>query len=281
MLAAYDQIIQEQLQRSFIEKVKHPQSTTGHVHYIPHHAVIKDSSTTPLRIVYNCSCSPNAAQPSLNSCLSTGPDILNDMTAILVRFRCYQYGITADIEKAFLSISLDEQDQDSTRFLRISDPTDPDSPFEIYRFKSILFGATCSPFILNATIQKHLDQFTDQVTQRIKSDLYVDNLASGTDNEDEATTFLNQARTIMTPVQFNLHSWNSNSPKVMELATERNIQDTDTEAKVLGLRWNAKDDMLKLQPREQTNDNNNLGKTTKRDVLGASAKVYDPLFFDR
>ena len=277
MLAAYDQIIQEQLQRGFIEKVTHPQSTTGHVHYITHHAVIKDSSTTPLRIVYDCSCSPNAAQPSLNSCLSTGPDILNDMTAILVRFRCYQYGITADIEKAFLSISLDEQDRDATRFFWISDPTDPESPLEVYRFKSILFGATCSPFILNATIQKHLDEFTDPVTQRIKSDLYVDNLASGTDNEDEATTFLNQARTIMTPVQFNLRSWNSNSSNVMELATERNIQDTDTEAKVLGLRWNAKDDVLKLQPREQTNDNKNLGKTTKRDVLRANAKVYDSL----
>ena len=277
MLAAYDKIIQEQLQRCFIEKVADPQSTTGRVHYIPHHVVLKDSSTTPLRIVYDCSCSPNATQPSLNSCLSTGPDILNDMTAILVRFRCYQYGITADIEKAFLSISLDEQGRDATRFFWISDPTDPESQFEVYRFKSILFGATCSPFILNATIQKHLDQFNDPVTQRIKSDLYVDNLASGTDNEDEATIFLNQARTTMTPVQFNLRSWNSNSSKVKALATERNIQDTDTETKVFGLRWNARDDVLKLQPQEKTNDNKNLSKTTKRDVLRESAKVYDPL----
>ena len=114
-LAAHHKTIREQLQRRFIEKVTDPQSTTGRVHYIPYHAVLKDSSTTPLRIVYDCSCSPNAAQPSLNSCLSTGPDILNDMTAILVRFRCYRYGITADIKKVFLSISLDEQNRDATR----------------------------------------------------------------------------------------------------------------------------------------------------------------------
>ena len=179
-------------------------------------------SSTPLCIMYNCCCSPNAAQPSLNSCLSTGLDILNDMTAILIRFRCYWYGITADIEKAFLSISLDKQDRDAKRFVWISDPTDLNSPFEVYYFKSILFGATFSPLILNATILKHLDQFHDPVTQRTKSELYVDNLASGTDNEDEATTFLNQARTIMTPVQFSFHSWNSNSSKVNALATERN-----------------------------------------------------------
>ena len=95
-------------------------------------------------------------------------------------------------------------------------------------------GATCSPFILNATIQKHLDQFNDPVTQRIKSDIYVDNLASGTDNEDEATTFLKQARTIITPVQFNLRSWNSNNSEVKALATERNIEDIHTKTKVLG-----------------------------------------------
>ena len=43
-LAAYHKIIHEQLQRRFIEKVTDPQSTTGRVHYIPHHAVLKDSS---------------------------------------------------------------------------------------------------------------------------------------------------------------------------------------------------------------------------------------------
>ena len=81
----------------------------------------------------------------------------------------------------------------------------------------------------------------------------------------------------MTPVQFNLRSWNSNSSKVKAVATERNIQDTDTETKVLGSRWNAKDDVLKLQSQEKINDNKNLSKTTKRDVLRESAKVYDPL----
>ena len=198
------------------------------------------------------------------------------MTAILIRFRCYRYGITADIEKAFLSISLDEQDRDATRFFWLSDPTDPESKLDVYRFKSVLFGATCSPFILNATIQKHLDQFHDPVTQRMKSDLYVDNLASGADNEDEATTFLDQARTIMTPVGFNLRSWKSNSPNVNGLATERNIHDKDPETKVFGLYWNAKEDLLKLQPQRETKNRSHTG-ITKRDVLRESAKVYDPL----
>ena len=273
-LAAYNEIINEQLKRDFIERVTDPQTANNPCHYIPHHPVFKDSSTTPLRIVYDCSCTPNADQPSLNSCLSTGPDILNDMTASLVRFRCYQYGVTADIEKAFLNISLDAKDRDATRFLWLSDPTDPESKFDVYRFKSVLFGASCSPFILNATIKKHLDSSDDPVAQRLKADIYVDNLASGTDNEDEALQYITKARSIMSPVKFNLRSWNSNSPKLQRLATDENIQDKDIETKVLGLRWNAKDDTLKLQERHAHSTINTI---TKREVLRESSKIYDPL----
>ncbi|XP_052761664.1 uncharacterized protein LOC128204293 [Mya arenaria] len=55
----------------------------------------------------------------------------------------------------------DEKDRNVTRFLWLSDPSDPDSPLTTYRFKAVLFGATCSPFILCATIIKHLENNSD------------------------------------------------------------------------------------------------------------------------
>ena len=54
-LRMYNDIIQEQQSRGFIERVNNPDTTNGVCHYIPHHAVLKDSTTTPLRIVYDCS----------------------------------------------------------------------------------------------------------------------------------------------------------------------------------------------------------------------------------
>ena len=276
-LKTYARIITDQEQRGFIEKVPTTDKNRNKVHYLPHHAVLKDSTTTPLRVVFDCSCKPNKDQPSLNDCLTTGPPLLNDLTAILVRFRRYRYAVTADIEKAFLHIILDEKDRDATRFFWLSNPEDPESQFVTYRFKAVLFGASCSPFILNATIRKHLESIDTPIAEKMKTDIYVDNLASGSDSEDDASTFLEQARLIMSPVGFNLRSWNSNDAQIRASAEQQSLHDKDPEPKVLGLRWNTHTDKLKFQ--QQHVLSNNADGITKRAVLRETSKIYDPLGF--
>ncbi|CAC5409719.1 unnamed protein product [Mytilus coruscus] len=143
----------EQERRCFIEKVEETKLPIDRpVHYIPHHHVAKESSTTPMGIVYGCSCKDGRGNQSLNECLESHPPVMNDITGILMRFRAKKYATTADLEKAFLQIQLDEKDRDATRFLWLSDPADTPIPLITYRFKSVLFGATCSSFILSATL---------------------------------------------------------------------------------------------------------------------------------
>ncbi|XP_063446632.1 uncharacterized protein LOC134726161 [Mytilus trossulus] len=127
MFKIYGNIINDQENRDFIEKVETPDETTNRVHYIPHHPVKKDSSTTPIRIVYDCSCRQVSESPSLNDCLSSTPQQLNKLTDILTRFRYGKYALTTDIEKAFLQIGLDEENRDSTRFFWLRDPSNPKS----------------------------------------------------------------------------------------------------------------------------------------------------------
>ena len=138
--------------RGFIEKVKDTDLESDRVHYIPQHPVKKDSSTTPIRIVYDCSCQQSADSPCLNDCLESTPPEVTDISDILIRFRNGRYAVFSDIEKAFLHIQLDEKDRDVTRFLWLSDPSNLDSPLSTYRFKAVLFGCASSPFILNATL---------------------------------------------------------------------------------------------------------------------------------
>ena len=99
LLHMYGKIITEQEDKGFIEKVTDPKPNKN-VHYIPHHPVRKASSTTPIRIVYNCSCR-RSTQPSLNDCLEMSPSFLTDLRGILLRFCLYAFGISTDLKKAF------------------------------------------------------------------------------------------------------------------------------------------------------------------------------------
>ena len=156
--------------------------------------MIKDSSTIPVCIVYDYSCHQSSTSPSLNDYLTAGAPLKNDMCAILIQFRIYNFAFSADLEKALLHIQLDEEVCDFISFLWPTDPKDPASQFQAYRFTVIPFGLMSSPFILNATVLHHLDQYETDVSQDMQDNLYVDNVFSGCDTEDEAISYYHEAR---------------------------------------------------------------------------------------
>ena len=132
LLETYNNIIMDQMNRGFIEKVTDTTENPHKTHYIPHHCVKKNSITTPIRIVYDCSCRQSRHQPSLNDCLLTGPHFLNDLCSILIRFRTHNYAISTDIEKAFLHVTLHDNNRDYTRFFWLKDISEPKGPFDVY-----------------------------------------------------------------------------------------------------------------------------------------------------
>ena len=103
------------------------------------------------------------------------------MCSILLRFRTFTYGLSTDIEKALLHVGLDDSDRDFTRFFWLSNPKDPESMFQVFRFKTVLFGSASSPFMLNATLHHHLNHYNTPVAEDMKENLYVDNIISGCD----------------------------------------------------------------------------------------------------
>ena len=268
----YGQIIAEQEAKGFIEKVDN--FNTNQTHYIPHRAVKKDSATTPIRIVYDCSCRQSSYHPSLNDCLQVGPPFLNHLCAILLRFRLHVFGFSADIEKAFLHVQLDESDRDYTRFLWLSDPQDPNSAFQPYRFKVVLFGASCSPFMLNAAITYHLQQHPSPVSTSLLSSLYVDNVVSGCNTEQEASQYFLESRSLMNLSKFNLRTWASNSPSLRDLAQQHNVAETEETVKVLGLCWNTTLDELSLNFKPELVP---CATATKREILRYTSSIFDPL----
>ncbi|XP_076095349.1 uncharacterized protein LOC143066242 [Mytilus galloprovincialis] len=220
------------------------------------------------------SCHGNPDLPSLNDCLSSAPPILNKLTTILTRFRLGKYGITTDIEKAFLQVRLDNDGRDATRFFWLSDSTDPTSELIMYRFKVVLFGVTCSPFILNATLLKHLSMNQSKVATILQEDLYVDNVLSSMNSEEATIKYFNESRELLKQGGFNLRSWMSNSDKLRDLALSEKVLDSDKETKILGMRWDAESDTLSFAETKQLKMDTQL---TKRELLRQSSAIYDPL----
>lgn len=75
---------------------------------------------------------------------------------ILLRFHTSRIAVTADIERAFLQICVDERDQDVLRFLWFDDMAKPQPEVLTLKFTRVIFEVTSSPFLLNGTIRHHL-----------------------------------------------------------------------------------------------------------------------------
>ena len=272
-LGTYDELIQSQLQASFIELVPEAQPIDGETHYLPHHAVKKDSITTPLRMVFNCSAKTNK-NPSLNDCLMTGPSLTAKLGDALLKFRTNNFAYTADISKAFLRIGLQSCDRDYTRFLWFSDPQDPNSPIVTYRFKSVLFGATSSPFLLQATLETHLKNSTSPYKERLRSELYVDNLQGTTNDSQELREIYVEANTIMAEANMPLRMWVTNNSTLTTQINEDFPDQPFTNANnILGLNWNQDDDTLNVKSPSFTC----FSHLTKRQLLSAVSSIFDPL----
>ncbi|KAM7306039.1 hypothetical protein ISCGN_015935 [Ixodes scapularis] len=94
------------------------------------------------------------------------------------------------------------------------------------------FGTTASPFLLVATLRHHLKSMEEDYpdTATLLADcLYVDDLLTGAENEEEALRLYNDANGIFGTASMTLHKWASNNQSM----NERFVNDS-CEAKHLG-----------------------------------------------
>ncbi|GFW11214.1 integrase catalytic domain-containing protein [Trichonephila clavipes] len=121
-------------------------------YYLPHRPVMKQASQTmKIRPVFDASAR-DKNQPSLNDCLNRGPNLIELIPDIIDRFRLYPIGLSSDIEKAFLQLSIIPEHRDYLRFFL---PNIEES--KIYRHCRVVFGICSSPFQLSACIDHLLE----------------------------------------------------------------------------------------------------------------------------
>lgn len=269
----YTRVIKEHLRLGHMSIVK---DSENNGYYMPHHAVIKETSnTTKVRVVFDASAKTSHGI-SLNEALMVGPTIQDKLFTHIIRFRTYNYVITADVEKMYCQVLLHENDRRFQRILwRINEK------IETLQFNTLTFGVASSPFLAIRAIQKLADDESHvypRAAKIIKEHLYVDDLLTGAETVEEARVIRDEIIALLARGGFNIRQWASNDERIIndlpEGALHANfVMNLDHSLKTLGITWNARDDKIQyfVHPIKNTE------KITKRSILAEIAKIFDPL----
>ncbi len=271
----YDSIVKEQVDSKMVEEII-PELIEGPVkHYLCHHGVKRpDKPTHPLRVVFNASASMRKLDYSLNDCLYPGPNLLNNLVGMLVRFRLGKIILIGDIEKAFLQIAIKPEDRDLTRWLWVRDINNPSLEGNVveYRFPRLPWGLNCSPVILESVNAFHLKKENTETSKQILDNIYVDNVIGQVDTVEDGKLYYSYSKGLFAKCEMNLREWYSNSTEILEFIPEID-KGKGTVTSVLGLQWDTITDTISVKGANKLNSAAN----TKRQVLHSAQTVYDPL----
>lgn len=248
-------------------------------YFLPHHGIIRNESlTTKLRVVFDGSA-PSSNGKSLNNIQYPGPAIQNDIVSILLRFREHKVVVVSDISKMYRIVLMHPDDRDMQQILWRNDPSEP---IQTYRLNTVTYGTASAPFLAMRCIQQlSFDNKENypEAAEIILRDFYVDDLITGFPNETDAIKTCDQIVKILNSACFDLRKWTSNSQEVLthfkdDSDSLKVLTLGDNESiKTLGVQWSSRSDIFSFQVK-----NSNVSSVvTKRSMLSAIAKIYDPL----
>lgn len=279
---SYESQIQNLIEKGYAEKAPESKSE-GRLFYLPHFAVVHPVKKKP-RIVFDAAA--KCEGKSLNDALLSGPDLLQSLFGVLLRFREGPVAVMADIQDMFLRIKVREDDRDSLRFLwrgreRTGKP-------EEFRMSSIIFGAASSPATAIYVMNKNAEDYEKshpEAVRAIKRNHYMDDYLQSFSSAEEAEKISKQVKEIHAAASFNLKGWASNDARVLAEVEDKNREESlqlTKEEKTLGLRWLVKQDTLAFNVGLRNTPPDLIeGKRapTKREVTSAVMSTFDPLGF--
>ncbi|XP_068711775.1 uncharacterized protein [Montipora foliosa] len=230
---------------------------TGPMHYISHHEVLRpDKKSTPIRTVFNSSSVYQGHR--LNDYWLKGPDLLNSIFGVVLRFRENQVAISGDIFKMYHRILIPEEDQHVHRFLWGSMEIDrkPDT----YVKTVLMFGDKPAPAMAQIALRKTAaegENDSSSAAKTLKENSYMDDILDSVQTVSEARQLMTEIYEVLAKGGFSIKEWQSNrdlkdtGDKQNE---EVNVLNGSGEDKVLGIVWNSTEDSFKFKVKSETID---------------------------
>ena len=274
---AYHKFMSEYITMNHMELVLAPNPEKC-AYYLPHHAVMKESSiTTKLRVVFDGSA-PSSSGLSLNDILYRGPKVQPDLLDILLRFRMHFIVITADIAKMYRQVLIHPEDR---VLQRIWYRETPELSLKEFELRTVTYGTKAASFLSTRCLLQLATEVEDPDLKRvISSDFYVDDLLTGCNTEEACYSLYKNINEILKAAGFPLRKWCSNSSSLMSRiptdtddATYRlSLTDQET-VNTLGLSWQPSTDTFHFS----LGTWNPPTHMTKRSLLSDINRIFDPI----
>lgn len=217
--------------------------------YLPHHPVIRESSTTThLRVVFNASSTTSNAT-SLNNHLLAGPKLQSEITSVLLQWRRYAYVYSADIAQMYRQIRIDSRDLNYQRILWKSSPSEEPRDYQLL---TVTYVMSCAPF-LGLRVLKQL--MTDEgyyfplAVAVLQDNSYVDDILFGANDTNTSQQTRDQLISLLRRGGFELRKWSTNRASLLSdidisnhgLACSKQLS-PDEQIKILEIVWNPASD---------------------------------------
>tara|TARA_B110001454_G_scaffold196478_1_gene199376 strand:- start:542 stop:6220 length:5679 start_codon:yes stop_codon:yes gene_type:complete len=292
----YCEQIEDMVQRGAARKLtdKEIRDYTGPVYYISHHEILKpDSKSTPCRIVFNSSA--KYMSHTLNDYWAKGPDLVNNLLGILLRFREERVAIAGDISKMYHTVKISELDQHTHRFLWRSMQTDAKP--SIYVVSAVSFGDKPAGAIASLALRKTAEMYAEispSAAKTITENSYVDDIVDSFCDESTATEVIQKSNEILAKGGFRIKEWTVSSYPDHESVMKLGQDSKETQSRVLGVGWNPSKDDLQFETkinfsakRRNIHVGSNItkdeiekevpAKLTRRMILSQVNGIFDPL----
>ena len=254
--------------------------------YLPVFGVYHPKKKDQIRAVFDSSAKYEGH--SLSSVLLSGPDLTNNLTGILLRFRENAVGITGDNQQMFYQFYVHEHDRNFLRFLWYED-NDTTKELMDYRMCDHVFGNSPSPAVASYGPRRIANLAANTIGTDVKNfmdqNFYVDDGITSVESPDEAVSLVKRTqKALYEEGGLKFHKIASSDKEVLkafpEVDLEKNLKTLDFSKnslpvqRSLGLSWDLEKDCFIFQIADLQKK-----PLTKRGVLSGVNSLYDPLGF--
>ncbi|XP_030750174.1 uncharacterized protein LOC115877962 [Sitophilus oryzae] len=275
----YIKFMNEYLSMGHMIEVKEGEFDNTVSYFLPHHAVVRDDSvTTKVRVVFNASMKTKSGL-SLNDIQYCGPTLQDELLAIILRFRKYEYVMTADVSKMYRMILVNENDRSLQQIFWRPDASEE---VKIYKLNTVTYGTASAPYLaVRCLWQLAKENSTNypEASDSILKSFYMDDYIEGANSEMELLKLQCEVSNILAGAGFELRKWLCNKKDLCEKFRINEEIDSkimtfgeNESSKTLGVVWNACLDNIQFSVNIRE-----YNVINKRSILSMISQIYDPL----